>query len=217
MALAPVKVQGAGSLRERKKWATRAALRRAAVALTARRGFAAVTVEEIAEAADVCARTFFNYFETKEDALSGWDPVMTTEMVDRLRRRPAGESAATALRSVLLDVLPSLADDHRDLLERLQVVQADPHLVAHGAARWAETEAQLTAVLARRPGTGSRHDRHVALVVATSIAASRVAVMSWCAQQGKVPLEEELALHLDLLAHGTAEAHRPPPSGDGPR
>jgi AcrR family transcriptional regulator len=215
VTLTPPKVQVAGSLRERKKWATRAALRRAAVRLAARRGIAAVTVEEIAEAADVCARTFFNYFETKEDALSGWDPVVTTEMVERLRHRPPGESAPVALRSVLLDVLPQFADDHRDLLERLQVVRSDPHLVAHGASRWADTEAQLVDVLTERIGADAARHQFVALVVATSIAASRVAMMSWCDQGGKVPLEEELALHLDFLAAGIAKPQTLGASRDG--
>ena len=50
------------SLRERKKLATRRLLRRTTLELVARHGFPNVTVEDIAEAADVSPRTFFNYF-----------------------------------------------------------------------------------------------------------------------------------------------------------
>lgn len=53
-------------LRERKKAETRQALAEAALALAVERGPAAVTVDDIADAAGVSARTVFNYFPTKE-------------------------------------------------------------------------------------------------------------------------------------------------------
>src|SRR5215470_9587187 len=102
------------SLRERKKAATRRLLRRAALDLVAERGLANVTVEDIAEAADVSPRTFFNYFPSKEAALfGGSDP----DRADRLRKRVAseapGEPALSALRTVMAQAAVAIADELR--------------------------------------------------------------------------------------------------------
>ena len=54
-------------LRERKKARTRDAISGAAIALFLERGYEAVSIAEIAAAADVSRRTLFVYFPTKDD------------------------------------------------------------------------------------------------------------------------------------------------------
>jgi len=193
------------SLRERKKRVTHDALRRSAVALVAERGFDAVSVGDIAAAADVSERTFFNYFPSKEDAVVGWDPGRVTELCDRVIARPAAESAPRALGQALVDAFGRYDADHREFLERLAVTRADPQLLAHHVARWADLERELVIALTLRRGTDPAEDRYAAVVVATTLAAGRVAVMSWCDQDGKVPLAELLPRYLDILGSGLAE------------
>lgn len=65
----------AGGLRERKKARTKAAIQQHAVHLFRAQGFAATTVEQIAEAAEVSPSTVFRYFPTKEE-------LVTTDLVD---------------------------------------------------------------------------------------------------------------------------------------
>lgn len=56
--------------RERKRAETREKIFSAALALFAEKGFAATTVEDITQLADVGKGTFFNYFPTKEHVLA---------------------------------------------------------------------------------------------------------------------------------------------------
>src|ERR1700746_2085024 len=56
-------------LRERKKIKTRHAIRREAFRLFDANGYAATTVEQIADAAEVSPSTFFRYFPSKESLL----------------------------------------------------------------------------------------------------------------------------------------------------
>ena len=135
------------SLRERKKLATRRSLRRVALDLVAERGFAHVTVEDIAEAADVSPRTFFNYFPSKEAALFGVDPDRVAALRERVVRQAPGEPVLDALRMVMVsdaqtvaDELSELGGDPADWLRRIKEARTDPHLRAAHAAQMAMVE-----------------------------------------------------------------------------
>jgi len=97
--------------RDRKKHATRQALRNAALQLVAERGFAHVTVEDIAEAADVATRTFFNYFPSKESAVIGADPDRVVQLKSSLLARPLQESPLEAVGSVLVEYAATIEQE----------------------------------------------------------------------------------------------------------
>ncbi|WP_051223730.1 TetR family transcriptional regulator [Conexibacter woesei] len=85
-------------LRERKKEQTRRAIEDAAFRLFEDRGYAATTVADIAEAADIAPRTFFSYFPSKEAVVFGDFDEVFDALETRMRDRADDENAFEALR-----------------------------------------------------------------------------------------------------------------------
>src|SRR5437763_13567192 len=89
-------------LRERKKQRTRELIAETAWRLFADRRFDAVTVAEVAAAAEVSPATVFNYFPTKEDLVYGRMEAFEEELLGATRDRPAGESILAAFSRFVL-------------------------------------------------------------------------------------------------------------------
>ena len=83
--------------RTRKRLATRQAISDAATRLFLERGFDQVTIEEIAEAADVGRMTVFNHFPRKEDMFFDREQEIREVAFDAVRSRAAGQSSVEAL------------------------------------------------------------------------------------------------------------------------
>jgi AcrR family transcriptional regulator len=91
-----------GGLRERKKEQTRRLIAETARGLFAERGFDAVTVAEVARAADVAEKTVFNYFPTKEDLFYSGMEAFEERLLAAVRDRARGETVLEAFRRFVL-------------------------------------------------------------------------------------------------------------------
>jgi AcrR family transcriptional regulator len=102
-------VQEAGvpsaGLRAWKKARTRTTISDVATGLFMRDGFEAVTVAQIAAAAEVSVKTVFNYFPSKEDLFFDRVDDVIGALVDAVVERPAGQTIVGALHGVLADRL----------------------------------------------------------------------------------------------------------------
>ncbi|MFG1710041.1 substrate-binding domain-containing protein [Nonomuraea sp. M3C6] len=136
--------------RERKKAETRRAIVAAARRLFDERGFDAVTVVEVAEAADVSAKTVFNYFPAKEQLFFEDEPLLAGVPSEVVSGRVAGESVVGVLRTLL----PAAVADPAALVERARVYHGSPALRAFGREMFAAQERALAGVLARDRGPG---------------------------------------------------------------
>ncbi|MBL7496829.1 TetR family transcriptional regulator [Frankia sp. CNm7] len=219
-ATAPAGVTQPGELglRERKKRQTRQAIRDAAVRLVADRGLERVTVDEIAEAANVSPRTFFNYFRSKEDALVGIDNDEIEETCVVLRARLANQPPLAALAEVLTARLERKTANPQLHLARVQMHHSHPQLSGAHAATWRHFERRLAEVIAERLGVSAEEHPYPRTLVFTAMAVVRAVITHW--QRGVEPTAEGLAAELragfDSLARGLPPPEPAEPSAPAP-
>jgi AcrR family transcriptional regulator len=156
-------------LRERKKRQTRAAIAEAAMALFAEHGFDAVTVADVARAADVSEKTVFNYFPAKEDLMMLGGQERRAALIEAIRTRGPGVSIVESFRAATLQFVDSV---ERDPVESIVAV---PRLVAGSRSLrnrlflgWEEEAARLTPVIAEE--TGAAEGDLVPAVMARTLA-----------------------------------------------
>jgi AcrR family transcriptional regulator len=125
---------------ERRRRRTQRALQEAAIALTGRRGLAAVTVDDIAAAAGVSRRTFFNHFPTKAAALFDPDP----SDADRLARLLAAASGSADPWRALQTALVSFVAGHENVIVvRRRLIAASPELAQYHRTAHAHVEVAI--------------------------------------------------------------------------
>ena len=121
-------------LRERKKQQTRELIAETARRLFGERGFEAVTVAEIARAADVSAQTVFNYFPTKEDLVYWRLESFEEELLGTIRERAPGEPVLAAFGRFVRAPRGMLASYDPETRERLaaltRMIVSSPSLLA---------------------------------------------------------------------------------------
>lgn len=134
------------SLRDRKRAETWCALHEAAASMALDNGIENVTVEAIADRAGVSPRTFFNYFNGKEDAMLGLrEPVMDP---DALAEFSIGEDLLDRVSNLLLTVIRSTFGG--DEATRHALVERYPQLIQRRMQYVAKAEGMVQQVVAEK-------------------------------------------------------------------
>jgi AcrR family transcriptional regulator len=146
-------------LRDRKRIETRHRIAESARSLALENDIDHTTIEQIAARAEISPRTFFNYFESKEDAVLGHTELdLSPEALDAHLRAVAGEPAAQAVVDLAFLVFGETFGDEHERHVRKEVLVRFPQLMRRQVTRMTTVAEAMTGavrtILERDPAWG---------------------------------------------------------------
>ena len=171
-------------MRERKKLHTRQSIELAAIDLVLEHGFDNVTIEAVAERADVTPRTFFNHFADKADAVLGIardNDIVPDIDVSTIEAETPFAFGAAVVRAGIAQLDDSSVDTDK---KRREVFARNPALLSREMQKIELIEGSITRHIeqylagAGTPAGIDRDDLALAITV-TVTAAARLAFMRW--------------------------------------
>lgn len=163
--------------RDEKKAATRELISNVATALFTKRGFEAVTTQEIADAAGVSKMTVFNYFPRKEDMFLDRGGEGAQRIADAIAARRTDESMVAAVRRLIAELAEAnhpFAVVNPVRAEFWEIVRSSPSLMAR-ARELGDEEVETLAKLLAQAAKAPAHDPTARLFAATVLTIWRTA------------------------------------------
>ncbi|QRO01506.1 TetR family transcriptional regulator [Archangium violaceum] len=176
----------------------------AAMQLFLTRGFDATTTEQIAAAAGISTRSFFRYFETKEDVVLGYLSETGLALQQALEARPLSESPWAALRRAFDVVCEGTKRDPERALRGARMLAQTPSLRARHTEKQMQWHDALVPAIVKRlpPRAGSpQGDPRAAAIVAAALACLDAALAAWTASGGKADMGALLDDAIQAVRH----------------
>jgi AcrR family transcriptional regulator len=219
-ASAPASGNGAPpSRRELNKAATRQAITEAALGQLRTKGPGNFTVEDIADAAGISRRTFFNYFNSTEAAIAAVTFGFLEKALQQFRLRPAGEPFLESARAALVELADPMTV--APLAELYSLGQANPQLSRSELEAWDHCTAEIiSAARERSGGAGLELDElYLRALAGSVISCGKAAMDVWFARCGGSLTPESLSTlrqllinSMSLLGSGFARPDTAPPA-----
>jgi AcrR family transcriptional regulator len=169
------------NLREKKKSLTRESLFKTAFELFLLKGFEGTTVDEIADKAVVARRTFFRYFNSKEDVLVGWMDSIGTDLVRELEKRPLSEKPMQSLKNIIYAQAKAQLKDARSAVPLAKLIYNTPSIRILRLEKYQKWEHLFSEALINR--SKQKKDRitqlRLSLIAALAVDAMVIATESW--------------------------------------
>ncbi|GAB2742995.1 TetR/AcrR family transcriptional regulator [Salinifilum aidingensis] len=184
---------------DRRTRRTKRALHDALVSLVLERGFTALSVEDIAERADVARATFYTHVQGKEDLFARVTADLLTELRERMR--PAIEGSAVGFTGKPLLELLRHAREERDRYRIVLRGEGDGKPLRTFTDALIQAVTEEFRVRSERNGVSPRID---AELLARVWVGEQVAVLQWWVAPDvpPMPAEEVARMLLDLAVHG---------------
>jgi AcrR family transcriptional regulator len=193
------------TLRERNKARARAEIADAALRLFFDRGFDGVTVDEIVSAAGVSRRTFFRYFETKEDALLADYPELNARLTEALRATEP-DQAMHAITAGLHEMAEWYIERSEAVLARSKVIRdTSLNVAARNLEFLTQWERGVADAVANQIGAdaGDLLPRTAAAMI---VGGFRAALTQWVRSSGGEDLHALTDQAIELIEHGLQPA-----------
>jgi AcrR family transcriptional regulator len=190
-------------LREMTRASVREQIAERSLVLFDENGFDATTVDDIASAIGVSARSFFRYFPSKEDVVIGDLAPLGVAVRDAAAGRPASEPPWQGLRRSFDPLLErtSLADATRGL-RTMRVLMSTPALRARNLEKHIAWAKMLEPVITERlDGPEETRQFRARILIHSALACLDVALAEWTRRDGKTPLPLLLDQAFNTLSH----------------
>lgn len=172
-------------LRDRQRLRSMQRVQRHAVELFTAEGFDAVTVERIAEVAEVSPVSIYRWFGTKERLVlwDDYDPGLLEAVAAQLVDQPP----MAAVRDAVLAELDAIYSADRGLvLARTQLVHREPALLAAAALDARHLQSALVMLFEQAGAGDTDHGRST--LAAAAVGVLTAALDAWQSEDGRVPL-----------------------------
>jgi AcrR family transcriptional regulator len=158
--------------RDRKRLETRNGLAAVALELFAERGFDAVTVNDIADRADVDPSTFYRHFGSKEAVIFSDLGDWTGQLRDAVRAQPAELPLLEAMRMGIKNLAALLMVDMDNERHRAELTESSPSVRAQGLAVREALINEVALAIAERMVVDPARDSRPYLLAASCILAA---------------------------------------------
>ncbi|WP_437581825.1 acyl-CoA-like ligand-binding transcription factor [Sorangium sp. So ce887] len=185
----------APGLRERKKERTRVQIIETAIDLFLKNGYEQTTLDEVLGAVEISRRTFFRYFESKEDLLIAWMDQLIEVACEAVRARPPSEPPLVAIRNAIRDTLGWLSEGNLPRFVAVQqFIAKTPAVRARQSERLGHCAEAISEPLAARMNLDPQRDLAPQVLANCAIAIMKCSIEAWIARgatEGLLELVDE--------------------------